>query len=143
MTRFLIALALLFMVPMGHAQDTELHLPPEDMRGIENTIASQVAAFRAGDMETAFTYAAPNIQATFGTPEVFGMMVERGYGQIFSTLDYEFQRLIGTPAQPIQVVAFTGTDLSSVIAFYVMELQPDGHWRIAGVQIIPAEQQAI
>ena len=134
---------LLFAAPGSFAQVRELILPPSEISRIQATIAAQVDAFRAGDVETAFTFAAPGIQATFGTPEVFGTMVAHGYGQIFSTLDYEFQDLIGTQRQPIQVVAFTGTDLTSVIAFYAMELQPDGQWRIGGARIIPAEQQAI
>ena len=110
---------------------------------IHGVIAAQVAAFRAGDLDEAFSYAAPNIQATFGDAQTFGLMVEQGYEQIFATRDYEFVDLIGTMDSPIQVVSFVGEDLTSVMAFYFMKISSTGQWRIAGVQSREIDRQAI
>ena len=120
-----------------------LILPPSEINRIHGVIGGQVAAFRQGDMARAFSYAAPDIQRTFGDPDRFGTMVAQGYGPIFAAFRFEFIALIGTRDQPIQVVNFVGEDLTSVTALYLMELQPDGQWRIAGVQITPTSQQAI
>jgi hypothetical protein len=45
---------------------------------IEATIAGQFDAFRAGDVDGAWTYASPNIQGLFGSVENFARMVEQG-----------------------------------------------------------------
>ena len=148
MRPLILLLFLLLSSPLARAQATDqepgyLLLPPSEISRIHGVISSQVEAFRAGDLETAFSFAAPRIRQVFGTPQVFGQMVEQGYGQIFSTLDFEFVELVGTVQSPVQVVAFTGTDLTTILAFYFMELQPEGVWRIGGVQIAAAEEQAI
>ena len=46
---------------------------------VRNTISSQIEAFKENNIEKAYTFAAPNIQAQFSTPEVFGSMVQNGY----------------------------------------------------------------
>ena len=147
MIRFLAAFLFvsMFNLLQTHAQEGEaayLLLPPSEIRLIHATIASQVAAFRRGDIETAFEFASPGIQQTFGNPETFGQMVQKGYGQIYSTFNFRFDELIGTMDAPVQVVYFTGTDLSVVVAFYAMRLIPGEGWRIDGVQIYPLNQQA-
>ena len=45
---------------------------------IEANIAAQIKAFEADDFVTAFTFASPNIQNLFRTPENFGAMVRNG-----------------------------------------------------------------
>lgn len=140
MARALILFLLLQLPGMARAQ---LPVPPSEVVRIQEVIASQVMAFREGDLEEAFSFAAPGIQATFGNPQTFGVIVERGYGQIFSTLDFNFEDTLGNELQPIQAVRFTGTDLTAVMAFYFMELQPDREWRIAGVSLQPLADQAI
>lgn len=139
MRALLISLLALFSFHSAAAQTYEapkyLLIPPSEINRIQGVIASQVAAFRQGDIEAAYSYASPGIQEVFPTPEIFGFMVESGYGQIFNTYRYEFLDVIGSVYEPIQVVQFTGADLTTALAFYLMEIQPDGQWRIAGVQI--------
>ena len=118
-------------------------IPAGEIDRIQRVIASQVQAFREGDLETAYGFAAPGIQQLFPSPEIFGAMVERGYGQIFSAYRYEFLDMRGTAQTPVQLVQFIGTDLAIALAFYLMETQPDGQWRIAGVHIQNLPQQGV
>lgn len=142
MMRFLIACFLLLACVAPQAQGEQDLLLPEEIKLIHATIVAQVQAFRRGDMEAAFAFASPGIQHTFGDAETFGQMVQAGYGQIYSTFSFRFDELIGTTQAPVQVVYFTGTDLSVVVAFYAMTPIPGEGWRIDGVQIYPVDQQA-
>ncbi len=49
---------------------------------IEETIRNQIDAFLKDDFATAFTFASPNIQALFGSPDNFGQMVVTGYPMV-------------------------------------------------------------
>ena len=51
---------------------------PEN-KDIESVIQNQLDAFLADDVNTAFTFAAPNIKGMFGSAENFGRMVQNGY----------------------------------------------------------------
>ena len=45
------------------------------MEEVHHTISSQIGAFKKNDVEEAYTFAAPNIQAQFPNPDTFGLMV--------------------------------------------------------------------
>ncbi len=136
----LLLIALLNLPALGRAQ---MPVPMSEVARIQTVISLQVEAFRAGDLERAFSFAAPSIQKTFGDSQAFGRMVEQGYGQIFSAFDFSFIGTLGTQDAPIQLVRFTGTDLTAVMAFYFMELQSGGQWRIAGVQLSTVPDQVL
>ncbi len=121
----------------------QLPVPPSEVARIQTVISSQVEAFRDGDLDRAFSFAAPSIQRTFGDSQTFGRMVEQGYGQIFSAFEFSFVGTVGSQDAPIQLVRFTGTDLTAVMALYLMELQPGGQWRIAGVQLGTVPEQVL
>ena len=49
------------------------------MKEVRYTISSQIDAFKKNDVKKAYTFAAPNIQAQFPNPDIFGLMVRNGY----------------------------------------------------------------
>ena len=49
------------------------------MEEVRYTISSQIDAFKDNDVKKAYTFAAPNIQAQFPNPDIFGLMVRNGY----------------------------------------------------------------
>ena len=59
---------------------------------VRNTISSQIEAFKENNIAKAYTFAAPNIQAQFPTPEVFGMMVRNGYPVIWRPKSFKFTK---------------------------------------------------
>lgn len=109
---------------------------------IQQVIEAQIDAFQRDDGETAFGFATDNIRTLFGTPERFLTMVRTSYGQIYRPRSVEFRRLLIVRGEPIQEVFFVGLDLTTMLALYRMEQQPDGSWRINGVLVAETAEQA-
>ena len=109
----------------------------EPNSAIEDTIQSQFDAFVARDVEEAFQYASPNIQALFQTPQNFGRMVQQGYPMVWNPGQVDFiglQALGGVIVQRVQVIDQAGT---AHYLGYAMVETPNG-WVINGVQILRA-----
>ncbi|WP_170332236.1 DUF4864 domain-containing protein [Ruegeria arenilitoris] len=102
---------------------------------IEANITAQIQAFKADDFSTAFTFASPNIQRLFGTPENFGVMVRRGYPMVWRPADVRFLELREVAGALWQKVMITDSDGRVHILDYQMVQQESG-WKINGVQLL-------
>lgn len=102
---------------------------------IEANIAAQIQAFKADDFATAFTFASPNIQRLFGTPENFGVMVRRGYPMVWRPSDVRFLELREVAGALWQKVMITDGDGRVHLLDYQM-VQQDNGWKINGVQLL-------
>jgi len=102
---------------------------------IEATIGAQLEAFKADDFDQAFTYAAPNIQGLFQTPDRFGQMVRNGYPMVWrpgSVRYLELREIQGALWQRVEI-----TDGQGNLHWLDYQMrQIDGVWRIAGVQVL-------
>lgn len=107
---------------------------------IRSVIERQVAAFRAGDLATAFSFASPDIQHMFGTPDRFGTMVRSGYPMVWHPADLRFLGLSETDGVVWQLVLVK--DDAGVWHKLAYRMEPDGQggWRIGGVEILHAPQ---
>ena len=106
---------------------------------IERTIQNQFEAFLADDVDDAWTYASPNIQRLFQTPERFGRMVEEGYPMVWrpAEIDYlDLQTLGGLIVQRVQII--DGQGLAHVLGYQMIETEAG--WQINGVRILRAPQ---
>lgn len=132
---------LLLAVPAAAQQD-DVRTPDGLGKQFREVIEAQLTAFARDDARDAFSYAAPPTQAIFGSPERFMSMVRESYPAIYRPQAVAFSRRIRTPggghAQPVRLI---GPDGLGVVAMYRMEEQPDGSWRIAGVQIRKIEER--
>jgi hypothetical protein len=108
-------------------------LAATDQAAIVAVIRDQIAAFRVDDAARAFGYASPGIQAKFGTPEAFLEMVRSGYFPVYRAQGVTFREIAIEDGVPVQAVEIRSADGLGVLAFYFMERQPDGSWRINGV----------
>ncbi len=126
--------ALLVVLFMGSGALAQDDVAPDP--AIESTIQSQLDAFLKDDFATAFTYAAPSIQGMFGTAEVFGMMVKRGYPMVWRPDDVRFTELRQEGGEMAQRVLIRDQDGASHLLEYRL-IDEGGQWRISGVQIIP------
>lgn len=106
---------------------------------IEGVIQSQIEAFLADDFETAFTFASPNIQGLFGTPERFGMMVRQGYPMVWRPADVQYLELAEIGGQTWQRVMITDQAGAVHMLGYQMIETGEG-WQINGVRILQAPQ---
>lgn len=102
---------------------------------IEANIAAQIKAFEADDFATAFTFASPNIQQLFQTPENFGVMVRRGYPMVWRPAEVQFLELREVAGALWQKVMITDGAGRVHILDYQM-VQMDNGWKINGVQLL-------
>jgi len=106
------------------------NLATEDVASIRNMIIGQIDAFRKDDAEKAFSFAAPKIKKIFRTPEVFLHMVRKSYQSVYRPRTYKFRTLQSIDGKVVQPVTLVGPSGITETAFYIMEIQPDGSWRI-------------
>ncbi|WP_170562996.1 DUF4864 domain-containing protein [Ruegeria atlantica] len=102
---------------------------------IEANIAAQIQAFKADDFVTAFTFASPNIQNFFGTPENFGAMVRNGYPMVWRPAEVRFLELREVAGALWQKVMITDGNGQVHVLDYQMVQQENG-WKINGVQLL-------
>ncbi len=117
-------------------------IPAADAGAIRQVIQSQLDAFQHDDWPRAFGYASPTIQTKFVSPEIFSQMVRGGYPQVYRPKSVEFRELAATEYGPTQRVFVVGPDGHAYMAYYTMERQPDGSWRISGCHLVELEDQS-
>lgn len=117
-------------------------LSPALQMTAESVIGGQISAFRAGDHEEAYSYAAPSIRQIFGSTDRFIGMVKKGYGAIYGARNWSFGRGEARGDALVQEVLLVGPQGKDWVALYTLRKQADGSWRIAGVQMKPAELQS-
>ena len=131
MRRILLALALIpalfsFAATAGEA----------DLQAAQSSIEAQLKAFLADDNAAAYSYAAPNVKKIFPTVDIFMGMVTGGYKPVQKPQSYSFGKFEWMSATKLaQQVFLVGPDGKDYEAFYTLELQPDGVWRITGVSL--------
>lgn len=105
---------------------------PPDRASIRDVIRAQLDAFQADDGARAFSFASPMIQSRFRDPATFMDMVRTGYEPVYRPREVEFLDLVDFRGAPTQRVLVVGPDGEAVTAYYLMQRQPDGSWRING-----------
>jgi Domain of unknown function (DUF4864) len=129
--RFLVSI-LLFVLLLAPA-----HAESADQSAFQAVISGQLEAFKKDDGQTAYSFAAPIVKGIFPNVETFMGMVKRGYEPIYKNSKYVFSDLktdsLGRPAQHVIITAINGKRYEAV---YAMQQQPDGSWKIAGVQMV-------
>ena len=145
MIRRFLALPILLVLALGApAAGAEGEaLGERDRDAIRGVIEAQLAAFQADDGETAFGFASPAIQEMFGSPTNFLAMVKTGYMPVYRPREVRFEGLVTHQGAPVQLVLLVGPDLEVVTAYYAMQKQPDGTWRINGCVLQPAADEAL
>jgi hypothetical protein len=139
---FLGVLVGLWLAFPAHGQSPAA-LAPGDQAAIRGTIERQIEAFRADDAARAFALADASIQSLFRSPERFMAMVREGYAAIYRPRRYAFGDARPEGDIVAQIVEFDGLDGASAVAVYFMARQPDGSFRIAGVELLPAERPGV
>lgn len=140
LTRWLALFLSLIVAPPAAAQEA---VPAGDAGAIRQVIQAQLDAFRQDDWQTAFGFAAPSIQAKFVSPEIFSRMVRGGYQPVYRPRGVEFREITASQFGPTQEVYVVGPDGLSYLAYYTMERQPDGTWRISGCYLVRAPDESV
>ncbi|WP_341366953.1 DUF4864 domain-containing protein [Yoonia sp. BS5-3] len=109
----------------------------QDARAIEGVIGNQLQAFNDRDVDAAWQYASPNIQAIFRTPENFGQMVQRGYPMVWNNADAQFLELREIAGRLWQKVMIRDARGGLHLLDYEM-IETGAGWQINAVQLLPA-----
>jgi hypothetical protein len=136
----LIAVMLLTGTALARADES---VPPADATAIQQVIQGQMNAFKVDDWNAAFAYASPSIQTKFQSPQVFSQLVTQGYQPVYRPRGVEFRELKASEFGPTQEVFVVGPDGLSYLAYYTMEKQTDGTWRISGCFLVRAEDESV
>ena len=85
--------ALLFplLLLLAPAPGSGQSVPAADARAVRAVIEAQLEAFRRDDAPRAFSYAAPGIRDSFGTPEKFMAMVREQYAVVYRPRSVSFE----------------------------------------------------
>lgn len=112
----------------------------DDAASARDVIESQINAFLSDDMAAAYSYAAPAIKQLYPDQSRFFEMVKRGYQPVYRPGNFAFGRSKAAPdgSGIVQEVIIQGPDGQGWTALYALERQPDGSFRINGVQMIKA-----
>ena len=110
---------------------------------IRTVIEQQMDAFGRGDGDAAFSYASPMIREKFNDPATFMKMVRQSYRPVYKPQVVEFRNLARADGRLAQHVYVVGPDGRTVIAVYLMEKQDDGTWKIDGVYLEDAPDEAV
>jgi type II secretory pathway pseudopilin PulG len=121
------------------AQDTD-EVTTSDRTAIEQVIRGQIDAFRHDDASAAFAFAAPGAQERFGNAEMFLEAVRRGYQPVYRPHGVDFTTLSVKDGEIVQTVELIGPDGNAYTAFYTMEREVDGAWRIVACELIPSQR---
>lgn len=133
----------LFLGLSSSIADVVDELGDSDREAIRDVIQGQIDAFRADDARLAFSFAAPSVQDQFGNASRFVAMVKQGYMPVYRPRQVEFSNLLDVRGKPAQRVVVVGPDNGVFSAYYMMEPQPDGSWRIGGCILRPIGERAI
>lgn len=103
-------------------------------------IESQIDAFLSNDATTAYSFAAPAIKQIYPDESRFFDMVKRGYQPVYRPGNFAFGRskAAADGTGIVQEVIIQGPDGQDWTALYSLERQPDGSFKINGVQMIKA-----
>lgn len=129
----LLAVALCLFLPS--IQPRAASASDADGAAVVAVIQTQLEAFRAGDHATAYDQAAPSIRSIFPSVDHFMRMVRSGYGALIDPASVDFTVFEARDDRAVQEVVVQDRQGRAWKAFYLMERQSDGSWRIAGVQL--------
>lgn len=107
-----------------------------DVAEIREVIHRQIDALRRDDAPAAFALVSPNAQAEFGTPERFVQAVLSSCRPVYQPLRVAFVGLVVLGEEVIQEVRLTDPAGAPWLAYYSMERQSDGRWRMNACHVM-------
>ena len=105
---------------------------PRDWSAIRGVIVSQLDALNRGDAVGAFSLAAPSVRKQYRSAGEFMRRVRADYGPMYKPRAVALLDHFTISRQPVQALRVVTQRNDVLIAYYVMQQQRDGSWKIAG-----------
>lgn len=131
----LIGIALLLAACLAGAQgaEPEMRLSPKKVRDeVRAVVEAQLAALRAGDFATAYSFAARPLRRQFDL-RLFALMLRRGYAPLLKpgSADLGLVRDDGNGAAQVTVTVTDGQNRATIYRYWL--IKEGENWRVAGV----------
>ena len=143
LVRRLTVIAAMLLAGAALPAEADESVAPADAAAIQQVIQGQMNAFKIDDWNAAFAYASPSIQTKFESPQVFSQLVTQAYQPVYRPRGVEFRTVKASEFGPTQEVFVVGPDGLSYLAYYTMEKQLDGTWRISGCFLVRTEDESV
>ncbi|MBB4372414.1 hypothetical protein GGD63_005222 [Bradyrhizobium sp. cir1] len=111
-----------------------------DVATAQGVIRAQEQAFVRDDATAAYSYAAPAIKEIFPAPDIFMSMVRNGYAPVYRHKSFEFGESKIDGGWIVQRVHIIDANGEAWEAFYTLEQQGDGSYKITGCSLLKAGQ---
>jgi len=118
-------------------------LPEAVQAEIRAVIERQLEALKRDDAAAAFGLAAPVFRAKFGTAERFMAAVQKDYAALYRPRSVTFEDIGFAAGKPVQKMFVVGPDGKAAQAYFSMEKQANGAWRVGALVVTPIEGRGI
>ena len=114
-------------------------LSAQDEKAALAVVQAQLAAFAKDDAAKAFSYATPQIQKAFGTPQNFLAMVRQQYPVVYRPATTAFFKPEPHAGDVLLRVQMTDANATQWLAVYSLQRpsQKSQPWRISGCVVMP------
>jgi Domain of unknown function (DUF4864) len=140
MRAVVILFATLLAILPAQAQEP---LPAAVQAEIRTVIERQLDALKRDDAITAFGLAAPVLRAKYGTPERFMAAVQKDFASIYRPRTVTYEDIAFAAGKPVQKMFLVGADGKAAQAYFSMEKQANGAWRVGALVVTPIEGRGI
>ena len=108
------------------------------LQNAQSVITQQIQAFLSDDADKAYGFASPAIRSRFPDKNRFFDMVRKSYAPVYHPGNYAFGRskVSADGSVVLQEVLISVSEGKDWTAVYELEKQPDGTFRINGVQML-------
>jgi uncharacterized protein DUF4864 len=127
-------LSLVLCISDGRA--AEGRITDSDLAEIRQVIHRQIDAFRRDDAQGAFELVSPSVRLSFGTPERFLDVVRMAYRAVYRASNIAFLDLLVMSGDVVQQVQITDRGGGRWMAYFSMQRQSDGSWRMNGCRLV-------
>ena len=131
-----VAYCLALVLCISEAEGAEGRITSSDLAEIRQVIHRQIDAFRRDDAQGAFALVSPAVQHSFGTPERFLDAVRMAYRAVYRPANIAFLDLLMMSGEVVQQVQITDRAGGLWVAYFSMQRQSDGNWRMNGCHLV-------
>ena len=122
---------------------SSFRLAVSDKKQIADAVLKQLAAFSNNDAKAAYALAAPLAQSGFSSPEHFLADLSDMYGWFSMAKIKHMDGIDMRGTMPRQRMVLTSPSGRQWLAYFTMEKQHDGAWKVLGFMVEEAAGQSV
>lgn len=137
----LVAMVFLFLFNASAISDSVVS--EADVRAVQLVIENQISAFKTGDHQSAYSFAAPNVKQAFPSAKIFIGMVEKGYKPLYNHSSYVFGKNTLSNGDVYQEIIISDDTRKLWQFIYTLSQQQDLSWKVTNVVMYPYEGTSV